>query len=108
MTEVPHSQVIFDGSITASGNTHSTPVRCRWSKEAIFFLNITAIAGNLDIEIQTKDSRSGEWHKLATFDTKSTLGTDEGFVDYGIGEQLAIEYETTGSATFSLNVYLKP
>ena len=108
MTEVPHTLEIFSGSVTADGNTQDTPTKCRWSKEATFFLNITAISGTLDIEIQTKDPLTSEWHKLATFDQKSGTGTDEGFIDYGIGEQLSAKYVIDGSATFSLNVYLKP
>ena len=106
MTEIPHTQKIFSGTTTGGGNTRATPVKCRWSKEATFFLNITAISSDLDLEIQTNDSRTGEWHKLATFDTKNGTGNDEGFIQYGIGEQLSLKYD--GSATFSLNVYLKP
>jgi len=107
MIEVPHIREIYSGTITAEGNTHDDPIPCKWATEATFFLNITAISGNLDLEIQTQDTLTGEWHKLATFDTKNTICTDEGFIDYGIGERLALEYDTTGSATFSLNVYLK-
>ena len=107
MKEIPHNQEIFSGTVTIDGNTHSSPVRCRWAVEATFFLNVSDINGSLELEIQTKDSRTGEWHKLATFDKKTSIGTDEGFIDYGIGEQLAIEYVVSGTVTFSLNVYLK-
>jgi hypothetical protein len=108
MTEVPHVNPIFSGTVTSDGNTQSTPVSCRWAKEATFFLNITALSGTLDIEIQTKDILTDEWHKLAEFDQKTELGTDEGFIEYGIGALLAVKYVVSGSATFSLNVYLKP
>jgi len=107
MKEIPHLQVIHTGAVTACGNTRSTPAKCRWAKEATFFLNITAISGTLDLEIQTKDTRTGEWHKLATFDQKNCICTDEGFIEYGIGAELSVEYEVSNSATFSLNVYLK-
>jgi len=107
MNEIPHLQTLFSGTVTSDGNTQSTPVKCRWAKEATFFLDVTALSGTLDIEIQTKDSRTGKWHKLATFDQKNGTGTDEGFIEYGIGELLAVKYVVPGSATFSLNVYLK-
>ena len=104
---VGYTDSMFSGSITTSGNTQSTPVKCRYVREAIFFLDITAITGNLDVEIYTYDSISENWHLLATFDTKTATGQDEGYIQYSLGEQLSITYTTTGTATFSLNVHLK-
>ena len=100
-----NTQRLFSGSTTGCGDTHDDPVKCRFSKEAIFYLDITAIAGDLDIEIQTYNPLTDNWHKLAVFDTKTTICQDEGFIEYGIGEKLAIEYD--GTATFTLDVHLK-
>ena len=107
MKEIPHLQIIYSGTATSSGDTHDTPRKCRWAREATFFLNVTAINGTLDIEIQTRDTNTGEWHKLATFDQKSGTGTDEGFIEYGIGAELAVKYVVSNWATFTLDVYLK-
>jgi hypothetical protein len=107
MKEIPHLQTLHSGEVTSDGNTQSTPKKCRWAKEATFFLYISEISGTLDIEIQTKDPNTGQWHKLAEFDQKSTTGTDEGFIEYGIGAELAVKYVVSNSATFTLNVYLK-
>jgi len=100
-----NTQRLFFGSTTGVGDTHDTPVKCRFSQEAIFYLDITAIAGDLDIEIQTYNPLTGNWHKLAVFDTKTTICQDEGFIDYGIGQKLAVEYD--GTATWTLDVHLK-
>jgi len=63
-----NTQRLFSGSTTGCGDTHDDPVKCRFSKEAIFYLDITAIAGSLDIEIQTYNPLTDNWHKLAVFD----------------------------------------
>jgi hypothetical protein len=102
-----NTQRLYGGTVTADGNTHDTPIKCRFSQEATFLFDITAIAGALNVEIQTYNPLTGNWHKLAVFDEKTTIMQDEGFIDYGIGEKLAIEYTTTGSATFTMDVHLK-
>lgn len=102
-----YTRQLFSGTATGVGNTQSTPIPCKVEKEAIFYLDITALSGWLDVEIQTLDPLTDNWHKLATFDRKASIGQDEGFIGYGIGQKLAVEYDTSGSATFSLNVHLK-
>ena len=104
---ISHSMRIYSGAATTSGNTHATPVVTKYSSEAVFFLDITAITGTLDLEIQTYNPLTEKWHKLATFDQKSQVGKDEGFIEYGLGEKIALEYEAPGSATFTLDVNLK-
>jgi hypothetical protein len=96
---------MFSGSTTGAGNTQDDYIECKFDKEATFLLDVTAISGNLDIEIQTYNWLTAKWHKLAEFTTKTTTGTDEGFVEYGIGERLAVKYD--GTATFSVDVTLK-
>jgi hypothetical protein len=104
---ITYTQRLYSGTATANGNTHDAPVKVRYVAEAVFMLNITAITGTLDIEIQTYNSLTEEWHKLAVFTQKSTTGKDEGFIEYGLGDSLAIEYEVNGSATFSVDAVLK-
>ena len=58
---ISHTQTIFDGTATSDGNTRSTPVYTEFSKEAIVFLNITALTGTLDITINIYDTVSEEW-----------------------------------------------
>jgi hypothetical protein len=104
---ITSTQRLYSGTATTDGHTHATPVKTRYAKEATFMLNVTAIAGTLDIEIQTYNSLTEEWHKLAVFTQKSTIGTDEGFVDYGLGDYVSIEYEVNGTATFSVDAVIK-
>ena len=98
---------VYSGIATADGNTQSTPVETRYVREAVFFLNVSAISGTLDLEIQTYNPLTAEWHKLATFDQVSGTGKDEGFIQYSLGEKISLEYEVSGSATFTLDAHLK-
>jgi hypothetical protein len=102
-----YTRRLHSGTVTGEGNTQATPIPCKFEHEAIFYLDITAISGWLDIEIQLWNPLTDKWHKLATFDRKTTIGTDEGFVEYGIGEKLAVKYDLSDTATFSVDVYLK-
>jgi hypothetical protein len=107
---IPHigyTEQLHSGAVTADGNTQSSPVETKYVKEAIFFLDITAISGTLDLEIQTYNPLTENWHKLATFDQKNGIGQDEGFIEYGLGERIALEYKVSGSATFTLDAHLK-
>ena len=107
MIIIPHTQRLYSGSATADGNTRATPIGTKHSKEAVFLLNITAISGTLDLEIQTYNPLTKKWHKLATFDRKNGTGQDEGFIEYGLGEKISLKYEVSGSATFTLDASLK-
>jgi hypothetical protein len=98
---------VYSGTATIDGNTHATPVKTKFSGEAVFFLDVTAISGTLNLEIQTYNPRTKKWHKLATYDPISGTGQDEGFIQYGLGEKIALEYKVSASATFTLDVSLK-
>ena len=98
---------IYGGTVTTDGNTHATPVTTKYVSEANFLLDITAISGTLNLEIQTYNSLTGNWHKLATFDQKNGTGQDEGFIQYSLGGKIALKYEVSASATFTLDVDLK-
>ena len=102
-----YTERVYGGTATVDGNTHATPVKTKFVSEANFLLDITAISGTLDLEIQTYNSLTGNWHKLATFDTITGTGQDEGFIQYSLGGEIALEYEVNGSATFTLDVDLK-
>ena len=98
---------VYGGTATTDGDTHATPVKTKFVSEAVFFLDVTAISGTLDLEIQTYNSLTEKWHKLATFDQKNGIGQDEGFIEYGLGEKISLEYVVSNSATFTLDVSLK-
>lgn len=104
---VGYTERLYSGAATADGNTQSSPVKTKFVKEAIFLLDITALNGTLDLEIQTYNPLTENWHKLATFDQKNGTGQDEGFVEYGLGEKIALKYKVSGSATFTLDAQLK-
>jgi len=113
MSYVAHSQILYSGTATTTGNTQSTPKVCRYSKEAVFFLDVTAVSGTsptLDVAINTYDEVGGNWHLLATFDRMTATGTDVGYVGYGLGEKLSVTYTIDGtnpSFTFSVAANLK-
>lgn len=113
MPYVAHSETLFSGTAGATGNTQSTPKVCRYSKEGVFFLDVTAASGSsptLDVTINTYDAVGGNWHLLASFDQMTTTGTDVGYVEYGLGDKLSITYTiggTTPSFTFTVAAHLK-
>ena len=102
-------QTLYSGTATSSSNTHSTPVGTKWTKEAIIFFNITAASGTLDVEVKTYDSITEKWYLLATFDQKSSITSDVGYIQYGLGEKLAVDYTVSvaGSFTFEVTVNIK-
>ena len=104
-----YTQVIYSGTATATGNSQSSPVITSYIKEANFYLNITAVSGanpTLDIDIQVYNSLTGVWHKLAEWTQKTSTGSDSGYLDYGLGAKIAIEYTIAGTnPSFTFSVY---
>lgn len=107
MIIIPHTQRFYSGTTNTSGNTQANPIGTKYSKEAVFLLDVTAITGTLDLEIKIYNPLTKKWHKLATYDRISGTGQDEGFVLYGLGEKIALKYTVCGSVTFTLDVSLK-
>jgi hypothetical protein len=112
MSGIPYSETLFSGTVTASGDTQSTPIITKWVREAVFFLDITAISGTgatLAIDLQTYNTLADKWHKLAEWEDKTATGTDEGFVTI-LGEKVAVDYTVSGtnpSITFSVTAHFK-
>ena len=104
---ISHIMKVYSGTATVDGNTHATPVVTKYSREAVFFLDVTALSGTLDLELQTYNPLTEKWHKLATFDPINGLGQDEGFIQYSLGGKIALKYHVSGMATFTLDVSLK-
>lgn len=111
---ISHNATLFSGEVGASGDTHLTPINTKYDREAIFFLNITAASGTsptLDLTIKVYDETTNAWYTLATFTQKTGAGVDIGFVDTGLGENVALYYVVGGTATpkftFSLTANLK-
>lgn len=110
-----HTETILASTaVTSSSNTQSDPVISKYAKEAIFYLDITAVSGTsptLDITLQIYDTVIEKWFTLATFDQKSATGQDVGYVEYGLGEKLACSYTIGGTGTptftFEITVNLK-
>ena len=102
-----YTERMYSGTATADGNTQSTPVRTKWAKEVTFLVYITALSGTLHLEFQIYNPISEQWHKLAEFDTFTGTGIDEGFIQYGIGQEVAVKYTVSGSATFAVDAQLK-
>lgn len=111
---ISYTQQLFSGTVTASSNSTATPLKTKNGKEAIIFLNITAVSGTnptLDLTLKVYDSLTTQWHTFASFDQKANTGTDVGYVGYAIGEEMAVYYTVGGTNTptftFSINVGIK-
>jgi hypothetical protein len=109
-----HVETIFSGTVTESGNTSATPIKTEYDKEAIIYLDITAVSGTnptLDLTFKTYDPLSQKWYELASFNQKTATGQDVGYIEYGINERLAVFYVVGGTDTptftFSISVNLK-
>jgi hypothetical protein len=110
---ISHVDTVFNGTATATGNTSATPVITKYDKEAIIYLDITAVSGSsptLDLVFKTYDPVSAKWFTLATFDRKTATGQDVGYIEYGLNERIACFYAIGGtdpSFTFSISINLK-
>ena len=110
---IAYTQEIFSGTVTADGNSRSTPVSTKHAKECIVYFDITAIDGTnptLDVTIKVYNPLREKWFLLATFDQKSTVTTDFGAIQYGLGERIAIDYAVGGtdpSFTFTIDATFK-
>lgn len=109
-----HNSTLFSGTISASGDTTATPVVTKYDKEAIIFLDITAVTGalpTLDLIIKVYDKLSDKWFELASFNQKIGTGQDVGYIEYGINDRMALFYTIGGSGdpsfTCTINAHLK-
>lgn len=99
---VSHTDTLYSGTISASGNTSATPITTRYDKEAIIFLDITGVTGTnptLDLTLKVYDDLSAKWYTIATFDQKTGVTTDVGYIEYGLNSKMAVYYVIGGTAT---------
>jgi len=99
---IPHNETLFDDMAASSSNSHSNPVITKYSKEAIIFLAVTAKSGDnptLDVTIKVYDAGTAGWHLLGTFTQKTGETTDVGYIQYGLGDQIACDYAIGGTNT---------
>ncbi len=105
--------MLTSGTRTSSGDTSATPIDVKKYKEAIFFLDVTAVSGTtptLDVKIRTKDPASGKWFDLVTFTQATGVTSEMKTVSGLLGSQIAVFYTIVGdtpSFTFSLGAVLK-
>lgn len=111
---ISHTETLYSGTISASGNTTAKPVKTSYDTEAIIYLDITDVKGTnptLDISIKIYDSVSAKWYELADFDQKTEVGSDVGFIEYGLNDKMAVYYVIGGtnnpSFTCTISVCLK-
>jgi len=111
---ITYTKEIYSGTVTTSSNSHSTPVNTKWEKECQLLLNITAVSGTnptLDLTIEVYNTLRDTWHTLATFSTVSATGVDVGYVEYGLGEKIALSWVVGGTNTptftFTLDAVFK-
>ncbi len=105
--------ILPSGERTASDDTSTTPIDTKKYKEALFFLDVTAVAGTaptLDVKIKTKDPTSGKWFDLVSFTQVTGVTSEMKSVGGLLGSQIAVFYSITGdspSFTFSIGAVLK-
>ena len=109
---IPYYDTIFEGSVTGDGDTFTTPSITRHVKEAAFFVDITALGAGteLTLDLKTYNSVGDKWHRLAMWVPFTATGVDAGYVAYGLGDRVAIEYSLSGgvtTATFSVSAHYK-
>lgn len=113
---IAYTQQLYSGTDIGkgSGDSTATPLITKHGKEATIFLNITVKSGTnptLDLTLKIYNSIRDNWDTLATFDQKTDTGTDIGYIDYGIGEKMAVYYTIGGTGTptftFSIDVGIK-
>ena len=111
---ITYAQQIFSGTVTASGNSRSTPVSTKHVKEATIYFDITVVSGTdptLDVTLKVHDLLGDNWFLLATFSQQSTVTTDLGAIGFALGEEMAIDYVVGGTDTptftFSVNATFK-
>jgi len=110
---IASTQQLYSGTATATSNTQATPIITRHAKECALFLDVTAASGagpTLNVTINIYDRLSDKWYLLATFTEKTSVTTDVGYVEYGLGEKMSITYTIGGtdpSFTFAVNATLK-
>ncbi len=111
---IAYTQELFSGTVTSSSNSTATPLVVKHGKEATIYLSITAVSGTnptLGLTFKIYNSLRATWHTLATFDQKTSTGTDVGYLDYGIGEKMAVYYTVGGTNTptftFTIDVGIK-
>lgn len=100
---------------TTSGDTNSTPTIVGKYKEAIAFIDVTAVSGTvptLDVKFQTQDPVSLKWFDLTslTFTQKTAVATEMKTQSSLLGSKLRCAYiigGTTPSFTFSVGLILK-
>jgi hypothetical protein len=106
--------VITNGSYATNGN--STEIDCSKYKEAIVFIDVTAVSGTtptLDVKFQTQDPVSLKWFDLTdlTFTQKAGISTEMKTKANLLGSKLRCTYTIGGTAspnfTFSVGMILK-
>lgn len=101
---------LFNGTVSAAGNTQLSPVGVANYREAHLHFNVTAVTGSWDIYAQTRDPVSGNWADsqfLLTISATGTYYVSTGTI--GIVTDFAIRWTPTaaGSMTFSAALTLK-
>ncbi len=113
---IAYTQELFSGTDIGkgSGDSTATPLVVKHGKEATIYLSITAVSGTnptLGLTFKIYNSLRATWHTLASFDQKTSTGTDSGYLDYGIGEKMAVYYTVGGTNTptftFTIDVGIK-
>lgn len=104
---ITYIREIYSGTVSTNADSHASPINTKWEKEAQLLLSVTAASGTLDLTVETHNTLRDTWHTLATFSTVSATGTDAGYVEYGLGEEIALSWVVSGSFTFTLDAAFK-
>lgn len=110
---VTSSQVVLLSSTTVTSSGETMTFSTQFAREAVFFLDVTAVSGTtptLDVKVQSFDPASGKYFTVASFPQITAAGQYVLKVDGGLGHLCKVAYTlggTSPSFTMSLGVSLK-
>jgi hypothetical protein len=92
--------ILFDGTITANGDTKTAFQEISEFQEANFFLNCTAASGTsptLDVDVLTYSEKTGEWYVIGSFKQISGVDKDIQTLLGGLGGRNALLFTVGGT-----------
>jgi len=102
---------IYAGTVSANGDSYSTPVNVKSAGEVVLFLDVTEVVGvgGLVVSLMTQDEISGKWFLIGNFSSKSAASTDITYIINGLGSSIACSWILTPGSqfTFALNASIK-
>lgn len=91
---------LYEGTITADGDTKTAFQKVGEFQEANFFLYCSAKSGTtptLDVDILTYSEITGQWYVVESFTQLTDTGQERKFVAGGLGGKIALKWTVGGT-----------